>query len=423
MPLPDPQSIVDRLRSFQRDVRDTIMSSRTQGDLHEVSRATSADTIYRIDTEVDPILEAFCEDWGKDTPLVLIAEGLEDEHGHETPITFPRGTPEADAQIRVIVDPIDGTRGIMYDKRAAWALAGVAPNKGPATRLRDIEVAVMTELPTSKMGFADVLWAIKGQGPQGIREQIVGKPPAAIEADDMLLSNRGKPLGRVLTKMGKVQSDQVAEALIQQKNSGGKFGQILIGMGYVNESDVQIALAFQGGSEPKFSPKLISAIAGEPLKIAASQADTINHGFATISNFFPGTKVLASQLMEHIVRNTIGEADVTQATVFDDQYICTGGQWYELMIGHDRFNADLRPAFYKRQNQPEGLCCHPYDCATMLIAEEAGVIITDENGKPLDGPLDTTTGLNWIGYANTSLREKIQPLVMGFLGDSAARIG
>jgi hypothetical protein len=53
----------------------------------------------------------------------------------------------------VIVDPIDGTRGIMYDKRAAWALAGVAPNKGPGTRLRDIEVAVMTELPTSKMGL------------------------------------------------------------------------------------------------------------------------------------------------------------------------------------------------------------------------------------------------------------------------------
>jgi len=56
----------------------------------------------------------------------------------------------------VLIDPIDGTRGIMYDKRAAWALAGVAPNRGPATRLSDIHLAVMTELPTSKMGFADV---------------------------------------------------------------------------------------------------------------------------------------------------------------------------------------------------------------------------------------------------------------------------
>ena len=82
---------------------------------------------------------------------------------------FPEGAAAADAVIRLIVDPIDGTRGIMYDKRPAWSLAGVAPNKGAATRLSDIEVAVMTELPTSKMGFADVLSAIKGQGVQATR--------------------------------------------------------------------------------------------------------------------------------------------------------------------------------------------------------------------------------------------------------------
>src|SRR5439155_17326595 len=122
-----------------------------------------------IDTAVDPVLESFCEEWGKETPLVLIAEGLEDEHGKEAPQAFPRGTREEDAKLRLIVDPIDGTRGLMYDKRSAWALAGVAPNKGPGTRLRDIEVSLMTELPTSKMGHADVLWAIKGQGAHGER--------------------------------------------------------------------------------------------------------------------------------------------------------------------------------------------------------------------------------------------------------------
>src|SRR5204862_3107387 len=123
----------------------------------------------RSDAAGDPILESFCEAWGRSTPLVLIAEGLEDEHGHEVEHrVFPHGTREADALIRVIVDPIDGTRGIMYDKRAAWSLAGVAPNKGPSTSLRDIEVAAMTELPTSKMGRADVLWAIKGHGAKGV---------------------------------------------------------------------------------------------------------------------------------------------------------------------------------------------------------------------------------------------------------------
>ena len=311
-------------------MRDLIIRSRDSAGLHEVSRSASADTIYKIDTEVDPILEKFCEAWGQETPLVLIAEGLEDEQGREGPVVFPRGLPEDQAELRVIVDPIDGTRGIMYDKRAAWALAGVAPNKGPQTRLRDIEIAVMTELPTSKMGSADVLWAIKGQGAQGHRVHLDTRATTA-------------------------------------------------------------------------------------LAIKPSQAGTLAHGFASVANFFPGTKALASQLMEAIVLQTLGKADVTKATVFDDQYISTGGQFYEMIIGHDRFNADLRPIFYEMQQQPAGLCCHPYDCATLLIAEEAGAIITDGLGAPLDGPLDTTTGLSWAGFANAGLRDAIEPIILDFV--------
>lgn len=200
-----------------------------------------------------------------------------------------------------------------------------------------------------------------------------------------------------------------------QQRKGGLVGQILVGMGYVNQKDVQIALAFQKGDKPDMAPEIMSLISGERLVLRPSTAETINHGFAAVSNFFPGTKVLASELMEYLVRHLIGPADVTKATVFDDQYISTGGQFYELIVGHDRFNADLRPLFYRLQDQPEGLCCHPYDCATMLIAEEAGVIITGTDGNPLDGPLDTTTGLSWAGYANPVLRAKIEPLILQFI--------
>ncbi len=325
----DHQSAVQRLVEFQANVRDVIISSRLNTGLHEVSHVTSADTIYRIDTAVEPILHAFCAEWAKTTPLVLIAEGVENENGEEGVVVYPRGSSAADAEIRLIVDPIDGTRGIMYDKRAAWALAGVAPNKGPNTRLRDIEVAVMTELPTSKMGFADVLSGIKGRGANGTR--------------------------------------------------------------------IDLATGAQ-----------------QALPLNPSTASGIDHGFASVANFFPGTKRLASELMEHLAAHLIGPADVTKATVFDDQYISTGGQFYELIVGHDRFNADLRPVFYRMQDQPEGLCCHPYDCASMLIAEEAGVVLSDERGSPLDGPLDVTTGIAWAGYANAALRDRIQPLLRSF---------
>src|SRR3954464_15029057 len=170
--LDHPQQILERLKEFQRTVRQLLIDSRKAKDMHAVQRSSSADTIYAIDAVVEPVLEEFCREWSRTTPLVLIAEGIEDEDGNEGARIFPHGTREEDAHIRLIVDPIDGTRGIMYDKRPAWALAGVAPNKGPATRLRDIEAAVMTELPTSKMGHADVLWAIKGRGAQGERVEL-----------------------------------------------------------------------------------------------------------------------------------------------------------------------------------------------------------------------------------------------------------
>jgi len=337
--LPNPQSIVDRLISFQRTIRELVIRSRSDAQIAQVSRSTSADTIYKIDTEVEPLLVEFCEEWGKQMPLVLVAEGLEDEEGKDAEYrVFPSGTSPQNAAIRLIVDPIDGTRGIMYDKRPAWALAGVAPNKGPATRLLDIEAAVMTELPTSKMGFADVLWAIKGMSSQGQRDDL---------------------------------------------SSGDR----------------------------------------QPLKLTPSTAATIDHGFASVANFFPGTKVLAADVMEHLVSRLIGPADVTRATVFDDQYICTGGQFYELIVGHDRFNADLRPLFYEIQNQPQGLCCHPYDCATWLIAEQAGVILTNGRGGPLDGPLDVTTGISWAGFANARLRAAIEPILADYLAAKLAKRG
>ena len=332
----DPAEAVQRLKEFQRRVRDALARSRASAGLHEVSRDSAADTIYRLDTVVEPILEEFCRDWSRTTPLMLIAEGVEsDGAGKEGVKVYPEGVREEDALIQLIVDPIDGTRGLMYDKRSAWALAGLAPNRGAATRLRDIEVAVMTELPTGKMGRADVLWAIKGRGAAGER--------------------------------------------------------VDLGTGTAS-----------------------------PLPLRPSSADTIAHGFASVVHFFPGTKVLASELTEHLVRDLLGGVDVTKAAVFDDQYISTGGQFYELIVGHDRFNADLRPLLYRIQRQPAGLCCHPYDCATWLVAEEAGVILTNGLGAPLDGPLDVTTGLSWAGYANRTLRQKIEPPLTRFL---TARLG
>ncbi len=60
---------------------------------------------------------------------------------------------------------------------------------------------------------------------------------------------RGRPIGRVLVKLGEVQRDQVHEALEIQKQRGGPIGQIMVDLGYVEEQALALALGYQVGME------------------------------------------------------------------------------------------------------------------------------------------------------------------------------
>jgi hypothetical protein len=39
------------------------------------------------------------------------------------------------------------------------------------------------------------------------------------------------------------------------------------------------------------------------------------------------------------------------------------------------------------------------------------VIVTDERGAPLAAPLDTTSRVAWVGYANAALHRSIEPVL------------
>jgi hypothetical protein len=83
------------------------------------------------------------------------------------------------------------------------------------------------------------------------------------------------------------------------------------------------------------------------------------------------------------------------------------------MSGHDRFVADIRPLLsplFEKRGLPLGICCHPYDLCTELIARELGVIVTDAAGGPLSAPLDVLSDVSWVGYANEAIRKQIEPL-------------
>ena len=333
----DIGALLAPLRLLHERVRDTVIAASEQASLEDLSRvdddASQGDTIYAVDRVSESVLiELFESEIASIAPLVLIGEGLPDGQ-----VVLPRGTAEADAVWRVIVDPIDGTRELMYQKRSAWILTGVAPNRGDETNLQDIALAVQTEIPIAKQHLCDSLWAFRGAGAQA-------------ERYDRLSGDR------------------------------------------------------------------------RPLRLKPSTARSIRHGFAAVARFFPGAREELAAIDEEIVRGALGDVQPGKAHCFEDQYLSSGGQLYELMSGHDRFIADLRPLMeplLNRRGLTLGICCHPYDLCTELIARETGVIVTDARGETLRAPLDVETNIAWAGYANCYIQQEIEPLLQRALASRA----
>ena len=329
----DIQELIGPILRIHDRMRDTVVATTERAavdDLSQIDHDEVGDTIYAIDrVSEEQLVHDFAAEVAPQAPVVLIAEGLPD--GGQ--VVLPQGTDASEARWRVIVDPIDGTRGLMYQKRSAWILTGVAPNLGEATSLSDIVFAVQTEVPLVKQHLADQVWAVRG---------------------------------------GEVHGER------------------------------------------------LNRLTGErrALTLQPSRATTIAHGFATVARFFPGLRGVLAAIDDEMVAEVLGPVQPGKALCFEDQYISTGGQLYELLAGHDRFIADLRPLtepLLARQGLSLGLCCHPYDICTALIAEALGIVLTGPDGAPLDAPLDVEAEVAWVGYANAAIRAAVEPALQAAL--------
>ena len=326
--MPDSTWILEPVRVIHEEIRRVVVSAcerSSDARMSEVVEDGVGDTIYAIDRISESLLvDLFEERIASREPILLIAEGLPSGS-----IVLPRGARKEDAVWRVIADPIDGTRCLMYQKRSGWILTGIAPNRGNATTLADIELAIQTEIPLIKQHLCDTLWAHPGSGAHGER------------------FNR----------------------LTEERT---------------------------------------------PLKPSPSAATDLTHGFATVSRFFSGARDILAAIDDDVQLSLLGAGTRGKALCFEDQYLSTGGQLYELIMGHDRFLADLRPLLHTillQRSLAPGLCCHPYDLCTELIAREAGVCITNDAGQPLNQLLNLEADLCWIGYANEQLRALLEPVL------------
>jgi hypothetical protein len=299
------------------------------GGLAEPIAEEGGDVIYRLDRCAEEAMLAFLGASRPLAPFLLVAEGV--HHGRLL-------VGDAAPRFRVLCDPVDGSRGLMYDKRPGFFLAAVAEERGDnETRLSEAFASVIIELPTSKQGWSDEFSALPGAGVQAHRVNLA---------------------------------------------SGD----------------------------------------ARPINPRPSRAATLREGFGHVVSFFPGTKVLAAELLERISLAVVGPVEAGRANVFDDQYICSSGQMVELMMGRDRFCCDLRPLMDEvRRRRGEhvatGLACHPYDIAGGLVVKQAGVILTDGLGRPLDAKFNVSDGVHWCGFANPALHDAIMPVIRRWLDE------
>jgi hypothetical protein len=283
----------------------------------------AGDVIFAIDRVAEERVRAHCAELAEYVPFTLICEGL-GENGEQT---FPAGADPSTAQYRIVIDPIDGTRGLLVQKRPGWILTGVAPSKPTPPALKDINCAVMTEIPLHKQHLTDSFWA----GPDG-----------------------------------------------------GVHGE------RVN--------------------RLTGATAN--LKPQPSDAASLEAGFCSVVRFFQGGRVLAAAVEEMVIQSCLGEPAIGATQTYEDQYASTGGQLYNLMVGQDRWIADIRPLINRRlaaAGRSTGHCCHPYDLAAAYVAHCAGVVLQNPEGGDLDAPLDVKSDVAWTGYANDALKRVIAP--------------
>ena len=139
--------LLQPILTLHHQIREAVVTACESASLAEmatIAKEEEGDTIYAIDRISEELLvEYFSREIAAHTPIILIAEGLDSGE-----LVLPEATPNTDARWRIIVDPIDGTRGLMYQKRSAWILTGVAANKGASTNLQDQEVGCVVQ-PTS----------------------------------------------------------------------------------------------------------------------------------------------------------------------------------------------------------------------------------------------------------------------------------
>ena len=133
------------------------IAKESAASLSEIISKANGDVAYKIDAYAETIIDAYFTARPPEGGAVVVCEGLGVK-------TYPAMAEGQKAKYKFLIDPLDGTCEIMYDKRSCWILTGVALNRGDENTLQDVFLAVQTEVSCSNTDRSVALSACRGEG-------------------------------------------------------------------------------------------------------------------------------------------------------------------------------------------------------------------------------------------------------------------
>lgn len=286
------------------------------------------DVTFSIDAATEAAVSIWLDERARTGPLSLFTEDAGWRHlgpGKQGPGGPPIPLPGFDhGGPRLILDPVDGTRHLMFDLRSAWCVAGQAGPGPSEPTLAELEHGVLAELPDTRAALARRLAASRGTG--------------------------------------------AVQWTVDREGHAGAL---------------------------------------TPLRTDADNRP--DHGYFPFYCYHPDLRAATQELAGRFFASIEAAESAAIAHCYDDQYIASGGQLALLSLGAYRMVCDPRPLLAQRRGRPTQTA-KPYDLAgAVLVAREAGAVVTDLAGAELDVPLDGSTEVGFCAFVNPRTQTRLWP--------------
>lgn len=176
----DPSRLLEALRSLHARILESVLRDRDRYGARPACESGDQDFAFEPDVVAEREIERFCVEWSREIgPIRLITEETDR-------IIAPEGREGSAARMRLLIDPVDGTRVFLRDLRPAWILSAVfdEPTSGEPT-LDEARVALQTEIPTRKQDLAETLFTIDGATPHRETWNTRSEPAELIESSPL----------------------------------------------------------------------------------------------------------------------------------------------------------------------------------------------------------------------------------------------